>query len=55
MDFIEEDNVLHNFVDASKCRWNTYDRGNYSCYLGRLSPEKGLRKLIEVINTLRIS
>ena len=48
----EKIKVLHNFIDASKCGRDTYDKGDYYCYLGRLSPEKGLRKLIEAANTL---
>ena len=44
--------VLRNFVHASQCRRDAYDKGDYYCYLGRLSPEKGLRKLIEAANTL---
>lgn len=42
---------LCNFIDVQKCERNDYgNRGDYCCYVGRLSPEKGVKKLVEVAN-----
>lgn len=44
---------LCNFIDAEKCRRDDYaDRGDYYCYVGRLSPEKGVETLNRVAATL---
>ena len=34
-------NTLCNFIDIAKTRKDDYDKENYYCYIGRLSPEKG--------------
>ena len=39
--------VLCNFIDTAKCRKDDYSRGDYYCYVGRLSHEKGVATLIE--------
>lgn len=44
--------TLCNFVDTAKCAKNDYDKGEYYCYIGRLSHEKGVRTLVEAANTL---
>lgn len=44
--------VLCNFIDSERCRRNNYDKGDYYCYIGRLSQEKGVKTLIEAANRL---
>lgn len=44
--------VLPNFINTEKCRQKRGSKGNYYCYCGRLSHEKGLRTLIEAANAL---
>ncbi len=39
--------VLCNFMDVSLCEKPEYGRGDYYCYVGRLSHEKGVATLIE--------
>lgn len=39
--------VLCNFIDIDKCRKDEYEKGDYYCYVGRLSHEKGVGTLIE--------
>lgn len=39
--------VLCNFIDVEKCRKDDYTKGDYYCYVGRLSHEKGVGTLIE--------
>ena len=41
-----------NFIDVDKCRRDSYDKGNWYCYVGRLSYEKGLKTLINVAGQL---
>lgn len=44
---------LCNFIDTSKCVRDNYDdRGDYCCYVGRLSDEKGVKTLIAAANEL---
>ena len=44
---------LCNFIDAGKCVRKDYaSRGDYYCYVGRISHEKGLDTLVEVANRL---
>ena len=44
--------TLCNFIDAKKCEKDDYSRGDYYCYIGRLSHEKGTNTLIEAANQL---
>lgn len=45
--------TLCNFIDVSRCeRADGFARGDYYCYVGRLSHEKGVRTLIEAANGL---
>ena len=44
--------TLCNFIDAKKCEKDEYSRGEYFCYIGRLSHEKGTNTLIEAANHL---
>ena len=44
---------LCNFIDIEKCkRTDGYQKGDYYCYVGRLSHEKGVKTLIEAANQL---
>lgn len=44
--------VLCNFIDIEKCRKNDYAKGDYYCYVGRLSHEKGVGTLIKAASQL---
>ena len=44
--------VLCNFIDIEKCRKDYYTKGDYYCYVGRLSHEKGVGTLIEAASRL---
>ena len=45
--------TLCNFIDIEKCkRADDYQKGDYYCYVGRLSHEKGVKTLIEAANQL---
>lgn len=44
--------VLRNIIDTDKCWQDSNRKGNYYCYLGRLSHEKGVGTLIKAANTL---
>ncbi len=39
--------TLCNFIDVERCHKNSYDKGDYYCYIGRFSHEKGVKTLIE--------
>lgn len=44
---------LSNFIDTGKCVRDNYDdRGDYCCYVGRLSDEKGVKTLVAAANEL---
>lgn len=42
--------VVSHYIDTEKCNGVTYEKGDYYCYFGRLSEEKGLRTLIRAAN-----
>lgn len=44
--------VLCNFIDIEKTLKKEYNKGDYYCYIGRLSHEKGVATLIEVARQL---
>ena len=45
--------TLCNFIDVEKCkRTDSYHKGDYYAYVGRLSHEKGVKTLIEAANLL---
>lgn len=44
--------VLCNFIDVEKCKMEMHERGDYYCYVGRLSHEKGVKTLIEAAKKL---
>lgn len=45
-------NVLCNFIDVQKCKRDESTKGDYYCFIGRLSHEKGVKTLIEAANRL---
>lgn len=44
--------TLCNFIDVDKCQKQDYVKGDYYCFIGRLSHEKGAATLIEAANKL---
>ena len=48
----EKLHTLCNFIDVDRCHRFAYDKGDYYCYVGRLSHEKGVRTLITAANRL---
>lgn len=44
--------VLCNFIDVQKCKRDEFTKGDYFCFIGRLSHEKGVKTLIEAANKL---
>jgi glycosyltransferase involved in cell wall biosynthesis len=45
--------VLNNFISKDKIHNTTFHKENYYCYVGRLSPEKGIKTLLEVAVSLK--
>ncbi|WP_455673044.1 glycosyltransferase [Phocaeicola sp.] len=44
--------TLCNFIDVAKCKKENYNKGDYYCFIGRISHEKGVKTLIEAANQL---
>ncbi len=44
--------VLHNFIDTSKVKRDSYTKSDYYCYVGRISVEKGLKTLLNAASGL---
>ena len=44
--------TLCNFIDVAKCARDSYDKGDYYCYVGRLSHEKGVGTLVKAASLL---
>ena len=44
--------TLCNFIDVKKTKRDNMNKGNYYCYIGRLSHEKGIKTLIEAAKQL---
>ncbi len=43
---------LCNFIDTTKCQRQHFEKGDYYCFIGRLSHEKGVKTLIDAANKL---
>jgi len=43
---------LCNFIDITKCQRQYFEKGDYYCFIGRLSHEKGVKTLIDAANKL---
>lgn len=43
---------LCNFIDITKCQRQHFEKGDYYCFIGRLSHEKGVKTLIDAANKL---
>lgn len=39
--------VVCNFINVEKCKKEEYTKESYYCFIGRLSPEKGIKTLLE--------
>jgi len=44
--------TLCNFIDSEKTKRTDYNKSDYYCYVGRLSPEKGIETLLKAANRL---
>ena len=44
--------TLCNFIDTEKTKRADYNKSDYYCYVGRLSPEKGIETLLNAANRL---
>jgi glycosyltransferase involved in cell wall biosynthesis len=44
--------ILCNFIDVGRMKGASHDREDYYCYIGRISPEKGVKTLIDAANQL---
>jgi glycosyltransferase involved in cell wall biosynthesis len=48
----EKMNVLHNFIDQEKLINPCFEKSGFCCYVGRMSPEKGVETLLKAAQSL---
>ncbi len=44
--------VLNNFIDINKVKRDHFKKSDYYCYVGRISPEKGIETLLKAASSL---
>jgi glycosyltransferase involved in cell wall biosynthesis len=44
--------VLNNFIDPGNVKLTDYSKSDYYCYIGRISPEKGIGTLLDAASSL---